>query len=174
MRVYEGDILTVDAQDSVARYLVEDDGRILFVGDDLPAEYEEVPVEHLGERALCPAFVDTHEHLASFATFNAGLNVMHARSNRDIQAMVVDFAKRCSSKILVAFGASPYSVIEGRLLSRDELDEVCPDRPVFMVKYDGHACVVNTALLEKIDGKVKGLRGYHPESGEMNQEASSQ
>ena len=44
MRVYEGDILTVDAQDSVARYLVEDDGRILFVGDDLPAEYEEVPV----------------------------------------------------------------------------------------------------------------------------------
>lgn len=50
MRVYEGDILTVDAQDSVARYLVEDDGRILFVGDDLPAEYEEVPVEHLGER----------------------------------------------------------------------------------------------------------------------------
>ena len=171
MRVYEGDILTVDAQDSVARYLVEDDGRILFVGDDLPAEYEEVPVEHLGERALCPAFVDTHEHLASFATFNAGLNVMHARSNRDIQAMVVDFAKRCSSKILVAFGASPYSVIEGRLLSRDELDEVCPDRPVFMVKYDGHACVVNTALLEKIDGKVKGLRGYHPESGEMNQEA---
>ena len=108
MRVYEGDILTVDAQDSVARYLVEDDGRILFVGDDLPAEYEEVPVEHLGERALCPAFVDTHEHLASFATFNAGLNVMHARSNRDIQAMVVDFAKRCSSKSLVAFGASPY------------------------------------------------------------------
>ena len=77
MRVYEGAILTVDAQDSVARYLVEDDSRILFVGDDLPAEYEEVSVEHLGERALCPAFVDTHEHLASFATFNAEIGRAH-------------------------------------------------------------------------------------------------
>ena len=56
MRVYEGDILTVDAQDSVARYLVEDDGRILFVGDDLPAEYEEVPVEHLRERGGADVF----------------------------------------------------------------------------------------------------------------------
>lgn len=171
MKVYEGEILTVNADDAVVRYLVEDDGRIVFVGDTLPSEYASAPIEHLGGSALCPAFVDTHEHLASFATFNAGLNVMNARSNREIVGMVSDFAKRCNSKILVAFGASPYSVEEGRLLSREELDEACPDKPVFMVKYDGHACVVNTLLLEKIDAKVKGLRGYHSETGEMNQEA---
>jgi predicted amidohydrolase YtcJ len=40
-----------------------------------------------------------------------------------------------------------------------------------MVKYDGHACVVNSALLALIDKDVKGLRGYHPDSGEMNQES---
>ena len=40
-----------------------------------------------------------------------------------------------------------------------------------LVKYDGHACVVNSKLLEKVEGKVSKLRGYHPESGEMNQEA---
>lgn len=171
MKVYEGSILTVDAHDTVARYLVEDKGRIVFVGDELPASYADASVEHLGVRALIPAFVDTHEHLASFATFNAGLNVMNARSNTEIVEMVREFAKRCKSKTLVAFGASPYSVAEGRLLSREELDSACSDKPVFMVKYDGHACVVNTMLLEKIDSKVKGLRGYHPEAGEMNQEA---
>lgn len=171
MKVYEGDILTVDANDSVARYLVEENGRIAFVGDELPAEYADASVERLGGKALCPAFVDTHEHLASFATFNAGLNVMHARSNREIVDMVRNFAPRCKSKILVAFGASPYSVEEGRLLSREELDAACPEKPVFMVKYDGHACVVNTPLLRKIDNKVRDLRGYHPGTGEMNQEA---
>lgn len=36
MKVYEGTILTVDAQDSVARYLVEDGGRIVYVGDRCP------------------------------------------------------------------------------------------------------------------------------------------
>lgn len=171
VKVYEGTILTVDEHDSVARYLVEDQGRIVYVGDELPERFADAPRVQLSDRVLCPAFVDTHEHLASFATFNAGLNVMHARSNREIKEMVADFARRCTSKTLVAFGASPYSVEEGRLLSRAELDEACSDKPVFMVKYDGHACVVNSALLAKIDDKVKNLRGYHPETGEMNQEA---
>ena len=174
MKVYEGAILTVDAHDTVAQYLVEDEGNILFVGDSLPARFANAPVEHLGTRALCPAFVDTHQHFASFATFNAGLNVMNARSNQEIIGMVRDFAVVSRAQILVAFGASPYSVAEGRLLSRQELDLACPQRPVFMVKYDGHACVINTALLERLQEKVPrlaGLRGYHPDSGEMNQEA---
>jgi len=62
-------------------------------------------------------------------------------------------------------------VKEGRLVTREQLDRVCPNKPVFMIKYDGHACVVNTLLLNKIKDKVKNLRGYHEESGEMNQDA---
>lgn len=171
MKVYEGTILTVDARDSVARYLVEDGGRIAYVGDELPLGCASAPVERLGRRALCPAFVDTHEHLASYATFSAGLNVMGARSNSEIVEMVREFAGRCRSKALVAFGASPHSVSDGRLLAREELDAACADRPVFMVKYDGHACVVNSRLLELVRGRAEGLRGFHPDSGEMNQEA---
>lgn len=171
MRVYHGAILTVDATDRVVQYLVEDGGRIEYVGDDLPERYAGVPRTELGNGALCPAFVDTHEHLASFATFNAGLNVMGARSNGEIRSMVADFAASSPAKTLVAFGASPYSVEEGRLISREELDEVCPDKPFFMVKYDGHACVVNSKLLDKVRSKVRGLRGCHEDSGEMNQEA---
>lgn len=171
MQVYEGTILTVDAQDSVASYLVEDQGRILYVGNELPREYCSAPRIRLGSSVACPAFVDTHEHLASFATFHAGLNVMDARSNKEIQSMIRDFAAKSRAKTLIAFGASPCSVGEGRLLSRRELDEACPDRPIMMVKYDGHACIVNSALLELVKPKVKDLRGYHPQSGEMNQEA---
>lgn len=171
MKLYEGTILTVDSSDSVARYLVEDQGCILYVGDELPSKYASVERVSLGEQALCPAFVDTHQHLASYATFHAGLNVMGASSNEEIKRMVSDFAAQCSSKILIAFGASPYSVKERRLLSRQELDEACPDKPVFLVKYDGHACVVNSKLLNKLEPKLRSLRGFHPDTGEMNQEA---
>lgn len=171
MKVYEGAILTVDEKDSIASFLVEDNGTIAYVGNTLPVKYASAPKENLGSRTLCPSFVDTHEHLASFATFHAGLNVMCAQSNAEIMEMAADFARRSTAKTLIAFGASPYSVAERRLLSRSELDRACPSKPIMMVKYDGHACVVNTALLKLIDGKVKGLRGYHPDSGEMNQEA---
>lgn len=171
MKVYEGTILTVNEHDEVARYLVEDGGRIAYVGSELPGRFAGEPLERLGGRALCPSFVDTHEHLASFATFNAGLNVMDARSNAQICEMVRTFAGASDAATLIAFGASPHSVAEGRLVSRSELDLACPDRPLMLVKYDGHACVVNSKLLEKVEGKVSKLRGYHPESGEMNQEA---
>ena len=171
MTVYHGAILTVNANDDVFQYLVEHKGRIVYVGDTLPKKYRKAPVVELGSRALIPPFADTHQHFASFSAFNAGLNVMEARSNTEILNMVDRFAAECPSKTLIAFGASPYSVEERRLVSREELDAVTHGKPLFMVKYDGHACVVNTALLNKLPRKVKKLRGYHPNTGAMNQEA---
>ena len=72
----------------------------------------------IGTKALIPAFVDTHQHFASFSTFHAGLNVMDAESNEHILEMVREFAKNSSAKTLIAFGASPYSVKEKSLVSR--------------------------------------------------------
>lgn len=171
MKCYHGDILTVNGKDEVCSWLVEDGGKIVFVGNELPERYRGAELVELGGKALCPSFADTHQHLASFSAFHAGLNVMDAASNREISEMVRDFVRRSSAKTLIAFGASPYSVEEGRLLSRAELDAVCPDRPMMVVKYDGHACIINTPLLKKLEKKLAPLRGYHPDTGEMNQEA---
>lgn len=172
MKCYKGSILTVNASDEVCRYLVEDKGRIVYVGNELPARYEGAEIIDLGDRALVPSFVDTHQHFASFSFFHSGLNVMEAESNAEIAGMVSEFYRNSGrARMLVAFGASPYSVKEGVLISRKELDAVCPDKCIMVVKYDGHACIVNSALLKKIEPKVKGLRGYHPDTGEMNQEA---
>ena len=172
MKCYHGAVLSVNREDKVFEYLVEDQGRIVFVGNELPKMYDSAERVELGEKALIPAFADTHQHFASFSTFQAGLNVMEAESNEEISAMIRDFVKRSANKkTLIAFGASPYSVRERRLISRAELDTVCLDKEIMVVKYDGHACIVNTKLLEKLDAKVKDLRGYHPDTGEMNQEA---
>lgn len=37
MKCYKGTILSVDANDGVYKHLVEDNGKILFVGDQLPS-----------------------------------------------------------------------------------------------------------------------------------------
>ena len=171
MKCYEGTILTVNETDQVCRYLVEDKGRIVYVGDTLPQAYENAERVELGQRALIPAFVDSHQHFASFATFFAGLNIMDETSNRAILERVRDFAAQAKGETLIAFGASPYSVEEGRLVTREELDSVCPDKEIMVVKYDGHACIINSRLLKKLDRKLRKLRGYHPDTGEMNQEA---
>ncbi len=171
MKCYKGKILTVNKNNDVFSYLVEDKGRIVFTGNELPERYKNVPAIDLNEKVLIPSFVDTHQHFASFSTFSAGLNVMDADSNVQIAERIHEFVKRSPASTLIAFGASPYSVKEKRLISREELDEVCPDKEIMVVKYDGHACIVNSRLLKKMESRVRNLRGYHPDTGEMNQEA---
>lgn len=171
IHIYKGNILTINSNDDVFNYLVEKNGHIVFVGNELPSEYQNMKIIDLGNKCLIPTFVDTHQHFASFSLFNAGLNVMEATSNKEILEMISNYYKKCKDKTLIAFGASPYSVKEGRLVNKHELDSVCPDKPLFIVKYDGHACVVNSVLLNKVKNQAKHLRGYHEETGEMNQEA---
>ena len=171
MKCYEGNIISVNKNDDVFKYLVEDEGKIVFVGNELPDIYKNCEILHLGKKALIPSFVDTHQHFASFSTFHAGLNVMDATSNQDILKMIKDFQSHTKKKTIIAFGASPYSVKEQHLVTLKELDSVCPDKELMLVKYDGHACVINSKLLKKLKSKLKNLRGYHPDTGEMNQEA---
>ena len=154
MKCYEGTILSVDASDGVYRYLVEDKGRILYVGNELPKSFTHLPVYSLGNRTIAPAFVDTHQHFASLSTFNAGLNVMEAESNEEIARMIGEYAAKTKEKTIIAFGASPHSVKEGRLINREEIDAVCKGKEVMVVKYDGHACIVSTPLLKKLDKKL--------------------
>ena len=88
MKCYEGTILSVDSKDEVYKYLVEDNGRIIYIGNELPDAYKSVDTLSLGSRVLAPAFIDTHQHFASLSTFNAGLNVMEAESNEEIARMI--------------------------------------------------------------------------------------
>ena len=171
MKIYSGAIVSCDPKNSVHKYLVEDKGRILYAGAGLPAAYRGAPVETLGGRALLPCFGDTHLHFASYALFNAGLDVRSARSLPEMLGRIREFAGGNTDGILMGFGASPHSVAERRLISKADLDGVCPERPVFLVKYDGHACIVNGAMVALLPDKVKALRGFHHDTGEMNQEA---
>ncbi len=171
MNCYHGNILTINKNNDVFNYLVENDGKIIYVGNKLPEKYKKGKLIELGDKALIPSFADTHQHFASLSTFNAGLNVMEAKSNKQILCMIKSFITQNKGKTLICFGASPYSVEEKRLVNKEELDSVCKNRELMVVKYDGHACIINSKLLKKLNKKLQKLRGYHPETGEMNQEA---
>ena len=106
MTIYEGTIVTCDARKSVARYLVQEKGRITHVGDRLPEAYAKAPRENLGDRALLPAFADTHIHFMSYALFAAGLDLRAARGIDELKTAVADYAGRRKDPIVLGFGAS--------------------------------------------------------------------
>ena len=171
MQIYEGSIVTCDASGKVARFLVEDKGKIAYVGDTLPQEYAAAPRERLGERALLPSFGDTHLHFLSYAFFLAGLDVRASGTIAGIQDAIADFIRDRSPSFVIGFGASAHSIKEKRLITKEDIDAVCSDRPVFIAKYDGHAGIANSVLIAQVGAKLGGLRGFDGVSGLMTQEA---
>lgn len=171
MNIYEGTIITCDTAGSVHRFLVEDEGRVQFTGDILPQKWQNLPRQSLGDRALCPAFADTHMHFMSHALFSSGLDV---RGLPDIPSIIERIAARLSSskeKIILGFGASPHAVKEKSMVTRDDLDRASPSRPVFLVKYDGHAAVINSSLMRMLPRSISSLPGFDAQSGLMTREA---
>ena len=73
MKIYKGSILSINNNDDVFQYLVEDNGKIVFVGNDLPEKFKGYFTIDLGNKALIPTFVDTHQHFASFSTETGSL-----------------------------------------------------------------------------------------------------
>ncbi len=173
MQIYKGQIVTCDQIGSVFQYLVEDEGRIDFVGDELPGSFGPLPeIIDLGDRALLPAFGDGHIHFSNWALFNATFDVRGAKKIADIGPMIKDYADREPKiKVLFGFGHSANSVAENRLITRTELDGAVKERPVYLVCYDGHSAVANTAAIGMLPKEIRLLNGFDLESGRLFHEA---
>lgn len=173
MRLFVGDIITCDPKGSVLSYLVEDEGRIFYSGDQLPAYYADCDeVVKLGSRALLPAFGDGHIHFSNWSLINATYDVRSASSISEIGPIIRSYADRDpQAKILLGFGHSRHPLAEKRLITRTELDEAVKDRPVLLVCYEGHSAVVNTMAIGMLPLEQRSLRGFNLESGQLYHEA---
>jgi predicted amidohydrolase YtcJ len=170
INVYHGDIISCDRQNSLYQYLVEENGRIAYVGGSLPDAYAGVGVTKV-DGALMPSFVDTHIHLTSYAVFSATTDIKPAESHGEMLEMLLDYDRRENPKNILSFGASAHSVKEKRLMTREELDRAFASKPVSIICYDGHSSVNNTAMLNLYPKTVREARGFDAESGNITREA---
>ncbi len=171
MNIYEGNIVSCDCQNSVFQYLIEDNGIICFVGNTLPPEYLSLPRTLLGEKAMLPAFADTHLHYSSYAFFASSLDVRQATSVAEIIELIDQYIITNRLKTVLGFGVSAHNVKEKRLIEKIDLNRAFRKTPVMLIKYDGHASVSNACMLEMLPPKISSLRGFHSGTGQLNQEA---
>lgn len=82
MRVYEnGEFISCEDENRIFHVLVEDQGKIIFRGDQLPDKYAGIQKRvDLSGKCVVPAFADSHLHFASFSLF---LSTVDVRTVRD-------------------------------------------------------------------------------------------
>jgi len=173
MQIFHGTIITCDKDNNVFNYLVEDKGKIEHVGNNLPEIYANSKQFELGEKALIPSFGDGHIHFSNWALFAASFfDIRSARNFSETGVMIKAFiSNNEKSKLVLCFGASKHSVEEKRLITRQELNEFCPDKPLIIFCYDGHSCIVNSYFLNKLPENIHKMRGFNKDTGQLFNEA---
>lgn len=172
-------ILTMDDSLPVAQALLMQGGRIAAVGRrealerELPAFTKTID---LHGRTVLPGFVDAHSHFPSAGLAEAFLNLASPPIG-DVVGMetllqrIADYgAGRTAGQWLVGFNYDDASLAERRHPSREELDRLFPDHPVYLWHRSGHMGVANSLALtelghEDMNGPERAEKepGFQPE-----------
>ncbi len=159
-RIFLGDsVLTMEPSSPRAEGVAVGGGRILAVGprnDVLALRGAGTEVTELGERALLPGFIDGHGHIAkvaaSFGFANlAGPPVGAVTTMDELVAELRRFATEQGKQPgdwIVGRGYDNAFLAEGRHPTRDDLDRVSREHPIYLQHISGHLSVANSLALE--------------------------
>ncbi len=171
MKVYKGNIITCNNSMDTYKYLVEEYGKIVYIGNSLATRYKGYIQEDLHDKALLPCFGDSHLHFSSYALFNSTLDLRDIKDFNVLKSKLLSYYDQNKPKIILAFGISAHSIKEKTLVTKSLLDELDIDIPIMLIKYDGHASVVNSKMLNMLPKKISTMRGYFETEGQLFQEA---
>jgi predicted amidohydrolase YtcJ len=152
MVLRNGSIYTVDGMRSWAQAVAIDDGRIVYVGSDEGAEEyagASTQVVDLRGRMLLPGFQDVHIHPIGGGIEAAACDLNGLTTLDQYLEKIRSYATENPDEEWILGGGWSMSVFgPGANASRKLLDEIVPDRPVFLSSADGHSAWVNSKALE--------------------------
>jgi predicted amidohydrolase YtcJ len=155
--VVNGNIYTVNEKQPHAEAFAVRDQRIAFVGSTADVQKlrsANTRVIDLGGKTVVPGLTDSHCHIFGIGEREMRLNLEGTNSLQDFLAKVKERVSRTEKgKWITGRGWIETFWKPAEFPSRQDLDKVAPDNPVFLTRADGHASVVNSAALKiaKID-----------------------
>ncbi|MFF4188337.1 amidohydrolase [Streptomyces sp. NPDC001691] len=144
-----GPVLTLDAARSRATTVAVTGDRITAVGHDEVRELigPRTEVVDLAGKLLIPGFQDAHVHPVSAGIELARCDLTGLRTAADTLAAVRAYADAHPDQEWITGGGWSMEAFEGGSPTRDLLDRVVPDRPVYLPNRDHHGAWVNTPAL---------------------------
>jgi len=155
-------IYTLDSAKPIAEAVAVKDGIITAVGsaDEITALAERETVVHRLEGAyVYPGFVDAHCHLLSLGLQLDRLDLVGTSSFEEVVDMVMRKTRETApGEWILGRGWDQNDWETPRWPTKEELDSVSPDIPVYLRRIDGHAAIANSAVL-----KIAGIDASTPD-----------
>lgn len=153
-----GNIHTVNDGQPQAEAVAVKDQRIVFVGsNDDARKFEAARTVDLAGKTVLPGLTDSHCHIFGIGEREMRLNL---EGTDTLEAFLTKVKERVAmterGRWVVGRGWIETFWIPPRFPTRQDLDQISPDNPVYLTRADGHASVVNSAALRiaGIDNKT--------------------
>ncbi len=145
-----GAVYTVDAARTWAQAVAVSGGRIAAVGADAemrPHVGPRTEVVNLRGRMVLPGFQDAHVHASGGGLERGQCDLTSEHTREGYLAAIRSYADRNPGAEWITGGGWGMDVFPRGVPSKKDLDEVVPDRPVFLSNRDHHGAWVNSRAL---------------------------
>lgn len=178
-----GPILTMDGENSTVEAVGVTGERIVAVGgleEVRTAMPKDAQLTDLAGRTMMPAFIDPHGHFPDSGfveNFRADLSAPprgDCKTLKDVFARIKEKAVQTPKGEWIMGAAFDETAIkERRMPTRDELDEISTDHPIWVIHSSGHCGVANSAALSNQNvyedtPDPLGGRYFRDENGKLN------
>ncbi|WP_417212780.1 amidohydrolase [Bizionia sp.] len=163
---FNGDILTMDSeQPEYVEAVVEKNGEIVFVGRRTEAEshFPGSTKIDLNGKTLLPGFIDPHSHfgMVSNTMGQVDLNPEPVGDITNIDDILKKLKQYKEDKNIpdgqwiYGWGYDDGQLAEKRHPTKNDIDKVLPNNPVYLQHTSGHMGVANSLGLEKLEVSAK-------------------
>ncbi|WP_376690153.1 amidohydrolase [Wenzhouxiangella sp. EGI_FJ10409] len=146
-------------------------GRITFLGqaDQLAAEHPGLETLNAGGRTILPGLIDAHGHVMGMGLARLQADLSAADSLEAAIEMLEAHAETLPEGAWLTGRGWDQTRWKGQAFpTAADLDEVFPDRPVWLVRVDGHAGWANSAALERATKDLSGE--WQPQGGSIHRD----
>ena len=179
---FNGHIITMDTEDpTYADVIVEQDGKIAFVGtlEEAEKQFSNLKKIDLNGKTLLPGFIDPHSHfgMVSNTMGQVDLNpepVGTVENVDDILIKLKNYKEENNipdGEWIYGWGYDDGELAEKRHPTKNDIDKVLPNNPVYLQHTSGHMGVANSLGLEelKVNSETK-----NPEGGNIDRFPNTQ
>lgn len=149
--VHHAKIYTLDKNFSQAEAMAIKDGKIIAIGDEISIlkNYSSNQVYDAKEQFVYPGFIDAHCHFAGYAQNLKNADLTGTKSFDEVIDRLVEHNKKFPAEWILGRGWDQNDWEIKKFPTREKLDKLFPDTPVFIRRIDGHGAIANREALRR-------------------------
>lgn len=161
--LYNAKVYTIDPQFKTAEAIAVDKGKIVAVGTTAELRKNYTGKQSLDAKGkfVYPGFIDAHAHFYRYSIGLQTADLVGTSSWEEVLNSLQGFAKNHPEGWLIGRGWDQNDWPVQEFPTKERLDQLFPDRPVFLTRVDGHAAIANQKALD-----IAGVKaGYQLNGG---------